>query len=290
MVYRVEKSFEVIIINELSIAVIQFPGSNREYELARAFESVGMLSEVFRWKRNSEELKRFHGYALPGGFSYQDRNRAGSIAVYDRTIEVIADESERYGKPVIGICNGNQILVEAGLVPNTWKKLDIGMAPNAGRKDGEVVRTGFISDWVYVVHTGKLGRSVATKLFDEGELLPIPIAHGEGRYEMSDATLQELDTNGQILWKYATADGVIDPNYPANPNGSKANIAGICNKRGNVIAFMPHPEAANWLYQMRESVWSEKLEAQGIAERMNSPGAWRRFFESVKLHLYEVLK
>lgn len=280
----------MIDVQEISIAVIQFPGSNREYELARAFESVGMYAEVFRWKRKPEELRRFHGYALPGGFSYQDRNRAGSIAAYDKTLEIIAEESDKHDKPVIGICNGNQILVEAKLVPDIYRKrLDIGMAPNAGRRNGEVVRTGFISDWVYVVHTSEAGRSGATKLFETGEILPIPIAHGEGRYEMSDDVLREMEVNKQVLWKYCRQDGVIDSSYPTNPNGSMGNIAGVCNRKGNVIAFMPHPEASNWLFQMPESIWPEKLEAWGDAERMNGPGPWRRFFQSTKMYLQEVL-
>ncbi len=269
------------------VAVIQFGGTNREYELVGALKSVGLSAEMYRWneeKKDKARLRQYDGFGLAGGFSYQDRGRAGLIASKDRLMDTLREESEK-GRIIFGICNGCQILVEARLVPNIYGySLDIGMAPNAGKIDGEL-RTGFISDWVYVVHTSRKGRSAATKLFEKGEILPIPIAHAEGRFKMPDSVLQDMIKNDQILWRYCTKYGEIVES--ANPNGSTYNAAVVCNNKGNVIAGMPHQEAANYLYQMSDYVWREKLEAWGDAERMKGPGAWRRFFESLKLSMEE---
>lgn len=270
---------------KLQFNVIQFPGSNREYELLDALSSVEFQAELFRWNGDYRKLAACAGHALPGGFSYQDRGRAGLIAGRDPIMGFLAEEAEK-GKPIIGICNGCQILVEAGLVPGLYeRRIDIGMAPNAGRREGNVVRTDFISDWAYIRSSARRGRSAATYSIDEGEVFPIPIAHAEGGFRFVDGVLQAMKDNDQILFHYCDADGHVSTEYPVNPNGSTEAIAAVCNRRGNVVAIMPHPEAANFLYQAQERVYEGKRRAWGDFDSMEGRGPTRIMFESLAAYL-----
>jgi len=272
------------------VAVIQFPGSNREYELVHdTFSSVGMHAELFRWNRkDTDTLRSFDAYALPGGFSYQDRVRAGVVAAKDKLMKILAEEAEK-GKPILGICNGCQILAEAGLVPQIYdNEVSMGLAPNAGKQNGQTVRTGFISDWYNMKSTARKGRSFANYLVEEGEIFPVPIAHAEGRFRMSDEVLREMEVNGQIIFTYCDQEGNVSEEYPVNPNGSTKSIAGVSNKRGNVVAIMPHPEAANQLFQIPLDISEAKQEAWGNYDKMEGPGPTRRIFESVRAYLEEM--
>lgn len=221
------------------IAVITFPGMNREVEAKRAINRVGMEGTIFRWNDNPEKLADFDGYMFPGGFSYEDRGRSGVVAAQDPVIEYVKKEAQK-GKPVIGVCNGAQVLVETGMIPGVeGNHLQCGLGWNERIKDGEVLGTGFYNTWVNLKNTAKKGRS-AFNNFDK--LLYVPIAHGEGRFVFEESLYKKLVQNDQIVLSYSDEDGNIVDEFPVNPNGSIANIAGICNEHGNIMAMMPHPE------------------------------------------------
>jgi len=269
------------------VAVIQFPGSNCEYEAARAARAAGMGADVYRWNRNPRDLRRYDGYIIPGGFSYQDRNRSGVVAAKDPVMDVVAEQAEN-GKQVMGICNGFQILCESGLLPGVVdRRIQAGLAPNKAVRDGETVRTGFYCDWVYIRHEVPGNTCAETRLFEEGDVIPIPIAHGEGRFTCSDDMLRQLEENGQIVWRYCDSQGNVTEE--ANPNGAMSNIAGVCNVKRNVLGMMPHPERDSSLYQMPESMWPEKREAYGNAEAMRGPGPGLKVFNSMRTFIEDSL-
>jgi len=218
------------------VAVVQFPGVNCESESVLALGRVGLEPEVFRWTRPVDELRDYQAYVLPGGFSYQDRVRAGALAAKHPMVEVLAEEAER-GKPVLGICNGAQVLVESGLVPGDGT-VELALARNR-----MTARTGYYARWIRV----RIERSncVFTRHLEPGTVLPLPVAHGEGRFTSSaPARLSSRARAGRAPLRYAAADGRPARGFPDNPNGSRLGIAGMCNARGNVLGLMPHPERA----------------------------------------------
>jgi phosphoribosylformylglycinamidine synthase len=244
-----------------TLAVIQFPGSNCEYETARAAEANNFSVEIIRWNQaDLNYLKSFSAYILPGGFSYQDRIRSGVIASKLPVTQLIKEESEK-GKLVLGICNGCQILAEAGLI-------DAALAPNT--KDEDPI--GFICDWVYV-KVNNPQNCAFTKYFNETEIIPIPINHGEGRFILSAETEKNLASFS--TFQYCTKDGDIIDKFPTNPNGSSHNLAGLCNAKGNVLAIMPHPERGTFIKQIPtwlQSSWVKEKELS-YAQKTNSGGA-----------------
>jgi len=238
-------------------AVIQFPGVNCEYEAARALGEVGLEAVVVRWNEGKDLLGRYAGFVLPGGFSYQDRVRGGVIASRDPVVDRLRQAADG-GAPILGICNGAQILVEAALVPG-WAgdRVETALAPN--RIPG---RTGYHCAWVEVRHTGAL--SFLQRTLEEGEVLPLPVAHGEGRFHSEErGFFAELLEAGQIPLQYADRSGAASESFPYCPNGSLLGAAALCNREGNVVAMMPHPERAAWLHQVPDQIpsrWaSEKL-------------------------------
>jgi phosphoribosylformylglycinamidine synthase subunit PurQ / glutaminase len=220
------------------IAVIQFPGTNCELETARAVERSGMSAEVFRWN-DVRSLKKFDGAVLAGGFSYEDRGRSGLIASKDPLTKEIHTLAAR-GGVVFGICNGAQILVETGLVPNfEFGKSVIALTRNRRVQDGIVQGTGYFNEWIYVKPGGD--KPNAFNQFDHP--IKIPVAHGEGRFYSEDPKLlTAIVENGLNAFVYSDADGNVLPEFPTNPNGSVLNLAGVSNPAGNVCALMPHPE------------------------------------------------
>lgn len=200
--------------------VVVFPGSNCDHDAYYAVKKVLDYDAEFLWHKETD-LKNSDVIILPGGFSYGDYLRTGSIARFSPIMNSVIDFANR-GGVVIGICNGFQILLEAGLLPGAMQK-------NESLK--------FICEDVYLSVKNK--NTVFTKSIDE-EVLKIPIAHGEGNYFADEDTLKELEDNNQIIFKYSSSDNNTEKIF--NPNGSKLNIAGITNKAKNVLGMMPHPE------------------------------------------------
>lgn len=227
------------------VAVLQFPGINSEYETLRALWDAGIDAEFFRWNDDASKLASYDGFVVPGGFSYEDRGRSGLIASMDPVMQAIAREADS-GKPVLGICNGAQILVETGLVPG-GKKHDLlmSLARNKRVKNGKVIGVGFYNTNVFVKSVAPQGRTAFTLDSTPDELSFVPIAHGEGRFTTSiPGLLETLRANQQIVFKYASKTGEIGDEFPLNPNGAMDSAAAICNPQGNVMAIMPHPERA----------------------------------------------
>ena len=224
------------------IAIIQFPGSNTERETILACQRNGLDPVEFLWNEPLELLKKFQGYIIVGGFSYQDRSRAGIIAALDPVIDQIKIQAGQ-GKPVLGICNGAQILVESGLVPGLENsQIGISLSENKRVKDGQVVGIGYFNTWVYLKTSFNSGQCAFTRTLKPEEVINVPIAHGEGRFLLEDSLLDSLISNNQIPFRYSTSKGETLEDYPTNPNGSIYNIAAVCNQDGNVMAIMPHPE------------------------------------------------
>ncbi len=226
----------------MRIGIIQFPGSNCERETILAVKRSGMQPEEFLWNESKTKLSEFAGYIIVGGFSYEDRSRAGAIAALDPIMQVIKAQS-KLGKPVLGICNGAQILVETGLVPGVENdKLSMVLTDNKRIQDGKVLGTGFYNAWVTMRLSDRYQLNAFTRYLKPHDLLHIPVAHGEGRFVIPPALLIEMQNHGLNVFQYCDALGNIKDEFPVNPNGSIDNIAAVSNKAGNVMAMMPHPE------------------------------------------------
>lgn len=268
------------------VALVQFPGSNCEWETKRAAEAAGIECEVFRWNLDPDELAHYDGYVVGGGFSYQDRIRSGVIATKEPIVGRMMREVVEQSKPVLGICNGAQVLVEAGLVPGLHTgDVEMALAPN--RPDSPRRITGFCCRWVHIKLACEPGRCLMTSRLEPGQVIPIPIAHGEGRFTTRDeAVVDALRANDQIVFHYCDADGNVDDRPEINPNGAVANIAGLCNPDGNVMAMMPHPERASFLRQVPTDLggeWSlRRREAYGDAGALEGAGPGRGIFESMR--------
>jgi phosphoribosylformylglycinamidine synthase len=204
--------------------VIVFPGSNCERETLHVLRNVLELPAREVWHRETD-LAGLDALVLPGGFAHGDYLRAGAIARFSPVMAAVADFAAA-GKPVLGICNGFQVLLEAGLLPGA-------MLRNA--------RQRFVSRWVCLRVENPAPPFLASCA--RGQVLRIPIAHGEGNYYADPETLAAMNARGQVILRYCDARGDVAP--AANPNGSIESIAGICNERGNVLGLMPHPERAS---------------------------------------------
>ncbi len=205
--------------------IIVFPGSNCDHDAYHSVRNVlGESDTEFVWHKEGSIGKDVDLVILPGGFSYGDYLRTGAIARFSPVMKDVISFANN-GGTVIGICNGFQVLCESGLLPGV-------LVRNSGLK--------FACKQVYL-RTETTNTRFSSEL-RQGEVLEIPIAHGEGNFMASAETIAELESNGQVLFRYCTPDGAITES--ANPNGSMNNIAGIVNKAGNIMGMMPHPERA----------------------------------------------
>lgn len=205
----------------MRFAVVVFPGSNCDHDCYRAVKDILEEPVRFVWHKESS-LGDAEAVILPGGFSYGDYLRAGAISRFSPIMKAVSAHARR-GRPLIGICNGFQCLTEADLLPGALRRnAALRFICEAVRLRCETARTPF------------------TRGIEPGEILEMPIAHGEGNYFCVPETLAGLEDNEQIVFRYADAEGRA--RTEANPNGSVANIAGVCNREGNVVGLMPHPE------------------------------------------------
>ena len=226
----------------IHIAIIQFPGSNTERETLMACRRVGLNPIEFLWNEPTEKLSEFDGYVIVGGFAYEDRSRAGIIAALDPIMKQIRLEAEK-GKPVLGICNGAQILVESGLVPGLKNyRVGIALTDNKRVQGGHVIGVGYYNTWANLKMSAPSNRCAFTRHLNSGEWIKIPLAHGEGRFIVPDTLLEKMISNNQTVYRYCDDNGKIVDEFPTNPNGSMYNLAAVCNPAGNVMAMMPHPE------------------------------------------------
>lgn len=200
----------------MKFGVVVFPGSNCDRDMQDALQNDLNQEVIMLWHKD-KDLSMFSTddcIVLPGGFSYGDYLRCGAIARFSPMMQSVIEFANKGGK-VLGVCNGFQVLCEAGLLPGVLLR-------NANQQ--------FISKNIYIKGLGS------------DKALKIPIAHGEGRYYADEKTLDALEANGQVIYKYCDEHGIITPN--ANPNGATRNIAGIRNASANVFGMMPHPERA----------------------------------------------
>jgi len=263
-----------------NIAVIYFPGNNCEEESLKAVLASGMDGKIVRWNQR-KGIENYDGFIIPGGWGYEDRIRAGVIMAKDPIFNSIRKEAEN-GKPVLGICNGAQALVECGMIPGLKNKVEMALAPN---KNPFI--SGYYCTWVYVKSAQEKGRCAFSNFTEKNEIIPVPIAHGEGRFVTKDKELiEKLVKNKQIIFQYSTKDGKIDDSFPTNPNGAVNNIAAICNKKGNVMAIMPHPERASFIRQLPDSS-DLKNRFAGNKDAVEDPAPAMHVFKSMKEYIEE---
>ena len=198
----------------MNVGVIVFPGSNCDRDMFHVLTDVFHLNAKYYW-HEKHLPKNIDAIILPGGFSYGDRLRAGVIAAHSPVIDDVRKMAQR-GIPILGVCNGFQILVEAGLLPGVLLKN---------------TSLNFMCEWTNLVVENN--KTPFTNQFKIGQKIPIPIANGEGRYYVDEVTLEKLKKNNQIVFR-----------YDESVNGSSYNIAGVCNDDYNVVGMMPHPERA----------------------------------------------
>jgi phosphoribosylformylglycinamidine synthase subunit PurQ / glutaminase len=208
----------------MTVGVVVFPGSNCDHDAYHVMKHVCGVNARFLWHKEAD-LAGVDAVILPGGFSYGDYLRTGAIARFSPVMQAVTDFAKR-GGPVLGICNGFQILQEAGLLPGA-------MLRNRSTK--------FLSQPVHV----RVERedTPVTAGIARGTVLTMPIAHGEGNFHLPEDELDRLEGEGQVVFRYTTRQGTLAED--ANPNGSARAIAGVCNTARNVVGLMPHPERAS---------------------------------------------
>jgi len=268
---------------EINICIMRVAGTNCDAETKRAFNDLGVKAEVVHCNEiiKKGNLLDYSALVFPGGFSHGDYVRAGAIWAKEALAKLGNDlkkfvEEER---PVLGICNGFQVLVESGLLPGFE---GIAEFPEAALATN--IQIGYYCNWVYLRHENS-GKCIFTKKIPKGRVLRIPVAHAEGRFvfpkENEKRCLERLYNNDQLVFRYCDERGEFaELRYPTNPNGSFHDIAGICNSDGTVFGLMPHPERAYYGWQSPD--WTKM-------ERPSKYGDGRLIFESMVEYLVEKL-
>lgn len=238
---------------EIRVLVMRVGGTNCDAETKRAFEDLGTKAEVLHFNEvvKNEKILDYNALVFPGGFSYGDYVRAGAIWATGTLTKLkkalkqfVAEE-----RPIIGICNGFQVLVEAGLLPAFE---GISEYPEATLATN--IPIGYRCKWVYLKHENS-GNCIFTRNIPKNKIIHIPVAHGEGRFLFSKENetkyLEKMIENDQLVFRYCTKDGTnANGDFPVNPNGAFYDIAGICNPSGTVFGLMPHPERAFYSWQL----------------------------------------
>ena len=251
---------------EIRVLVMRVGGTNCDAETKRAIGELDAEVEVLHFNEvvKCDNLLEYDALVFPGGFSYGDYVRAGAIwatgtlTKLRKDLKQFVDEE----RPILGICNGFQVLVEAGLLPGFESISEVPEATLATN-----IPIGYRCKWVYLRHEGS-GNCIFTRSIPKGSVLHIPVAHGEGRFlfskEKEKKYLQKLYDNDQLIFRYCSRDGEY-PNgeFPINPNGAFHDIAGICTPSGTVFGLMPHPERAFYGWQLPDWTKKEKVPTYG---------------------------
>jgi phosphoribosylformylglycinamidine synthase I len=273
----------------VKICVLRIEGTNCELETSLSFKRLGAVAEIVHLKqligavqeREKRKLKDYDLLVIPGGFSSGDYIRAGAILAA-RIKGALGEEIDDFisdGNPVLGICNGFQVLVEMGLLPGfAHERIELQQAALTTNDSAR-----FECRPVFIRHENR-GNCVFTKGIGNGCILKMPCAHAEGKFfideKRREGYIQLLEENDQIVFRYVDPDGDY-ASYPWNPNGSAGNIAGICNPEGNILGLMPHPERV--FYAFLDSEWSRR--AKGGGERGAAYGDGKEIFEAVLNHI-----
>ena len=251
---------------EINVCVLRVGGTNCDSETKRAFEQLGVKAEILHLNQiiKRRNMLDYDILVFPGGFSYGDYVRAGAIWA-KMTLAKVGKELKAFvnqNRPVLGICNGFQVLVEAGLLPGFE-----GISPYAKAVLATNIPPGYNCRWVHIKHENT-GKCAFSWKIPKGTVLPIPVAHSEGRFmfakEDEHRFLDKLYEGDQLVFRYCHSNGeYAEGSYPANPNGSFHDIAGICNPEGTVFGLMPHPERAFYWWQTPDWTKHERMDAYG---------------------------
>ncbi len=267
-------------LNEVKVCILRVGGTNCDAETQRALEDVGVKADIVHLNRLVAEksLLDFSALVLPGGFAYGDYVRAGAIlakgiaARLERQLRQFVKEE----RPILGICNGFQVLVEAGLLPDVkGVRKEFPQAALATN-----IPIGYRCMWIHLKHENE-GKCVFTRTLKKDKVISIPVAHGEGRFmferEKEREYLQRLCDEDQLVFRYCSQGGSFaDGRFPVNPNGAFHDIAGVCDSTGTVFGLMPHPERAYFGWQLLD--WTKR----GKASRY---GDGKEIFQSMANYL-----
>lgn len=256
---------------EIKVCIVRVGGTNCDAETKRAFDDLGVKASIHHINELTKRrnLVDYQILVFPGGFSYGDYVRAGAIlakivmARIGKEIRIFIDE----GRPILGICNGFQVLVEAGLLPGLN-----GISDNPEAALATNVPANYRCMWVHLRHENS-GKCAFTWIMPRGQVLRMPVAHAEGRFLIPEDKLSKMIENDQIVFRYCDESGnPANGKFPENPNGSLHDIAGICNPSGTIFGLMPHPERAYYGWQLPD--WTS-------LEKPSKYGDGRLIFESI---------